>query len=63
MAYEVSFRKRVLRCLEEGRSIVETAKLFGISVSSIKTWRKKQAAGNLVDPIRKRTFKKLILRN
>jgi len=59
MSYEISFRKRILSCLEEGKSMVETARLFDISVSSIKKWRKKQEAGSLKDPVRNRSFKKI----
>ena len=59
MSYEVSFRKRILKSLDEGKSITKTAQLFDISVSSIKRWRKKQATGSLEDPVRKRNFKKI----
>lgn len=59
MAYEISFRKCILNTLDEGKSITETARLFNISTSSIKKWRKKMAEGFLEDPVRRCNFKKI----
>ena len=59
MSYEVAFRKRILKCFDEGKSMAEIARLFDISVSSIKRWRKKQESGSLKDPVRKRSFQKI----
>ncbi len=59
MSYETLFRKRTLRYLKEGHGMAETARLFGISVSSIKKWKKMEEAGSLQDPVRNRKFKKI----
>ena len=36
MAYEISFRKRVLEALDEGKSMYEVSRLFNVSPTSIK---------------------------
>ena len=59
MAYEISFRKRILNTLDEGKNVTETARLFNISTSSIKKWLKKLAEGSLEDPVRQCNFKKI----
>ena len=59
MAYEISFRKRILEALNEGKSMAEVSRLFNVSPGSIKKWRQKFAEGSLEDPVRQRNFKKI----
>ena len=59
MAYEISFRKRILEALDEGKSMAEVSRLFNVSPGSIKKWRQKFAEGSLEDPVRQRNFKKI----
>ena len=42
MSYDVKFRKRTIEYHKEGNSIVKTAKTFGISPTTLKTWLRQQ---------------------
>lgn len=59
MAYSIKFREEVLRHIEKGHSVYQTAKLFAVSTCAIGLWQKKQAAGCLEDVVRQRNFKKI----
>jgi len=42
MSYGVKFRKRTIEYHEEGNSIRKTAKIFGITKSTLEKWLKQQ---------------------
>ena len=42
MSYEVKYRKRAIAYHKEGNSIIKTAKIFGISPTTLKNWLKQQ---------------------
>jgi len=42
MSYDVRFRKRTIEYHEEGNSIRKTAKIFGITKSTLEKWLKQQ---------------------
>lgn len=60
MAYEVQYKRRILKYLEEGHTQKETAEHFGVGATTIKEWRRREAAGEPLSPkTRSRQPKKL----
>lgn len=60
MSYSIDLRKKVIEFVEAGGSIIEGARIFGISRRTIYNWiRKKQDVGSLKDKPPKRPWKKL----
>jgi len=59
MAYEKQFRQRVLSYMAEGHTQRATAELFGISTTTLKTWRRliKTGEGLEINPRRRKPFK------
>jgi transposase len=48
--YSRDLRERLLRALASGLSAVEIARTTGVSPSSLRRWKHKQAAGESLDP-------------
>ena len=48
--YSRDLRERLLRALASGLSAVEIARATGVSPSSLRRWKQKQAAGESLDP-------------
>ena len=60
MAYDIKYRKSVLDYIDQGHSIREAARIFGISTSAIMSWRKlRQKTGKLEDRPRETWHKKI----
>lgn len=59
MSYSIDLRKKVLKYIEEGGSIVKASSLFTVSRPTIYQWIKKKNAGSLKDPPPKRPWKKI----
>ena len=60
MAYSEDLRKKVMEYLESGCSQVSAQKVFNVSLSAIKGWKKQYAeTGSLKNKPLNRTFKKL----
>ena len=60
MAYDIKYRKKVLDFIDQGHSIREASRIFGISVSAIMGWRKiRQETGELEDRPREKWHKKI----
>ncbi len=48
--YSRDLRERLLQAVASGRSVVEIARITGVSESSIGRWKRKAAAGASLDP-------------
>ena len=48
--YSRDLRERLLQALASGLSAVEIARTTGVSPSSLRRWKRKQAAGVALDP-------------
>ena len=60
MAYDKKFRERVLQFIDKGHSIRETARVFGIGISTIMDWRKlRSQTGELNKRPRETAHKKI----
>ena len=60
MAYDIKYRKNVLDFIDQGHSIREASRIFGISVSTIMGWRKiRRETGKLEDRPRETWHKKI----
>lgn len=60
MTYSTDLREKVLQFIEKGGSIVEGARLFGVSKPTIYSWIKlKEHQGSLEAKIPKRPWRKL----
>jgi len=60
MAYNIKYRKNVLDFIDQGHSIREASRIFGISVSTIMGWRKiRRETGKLEDRPRETWHKKI----
>ena len=60
MAYSTDLRERVVEYLEEGHTLESTKKVFKVSVSTMRSWRKQLVEmGHLENRPLDRTFKKI----
>jgi transposase len=60
MKYSHDLRKKVIECIEQGKGIAETSRVFRISRPAIYKWlKKKKFDGSLLDKPRRKTWKKI----
>ena len=60
MSYEKKYRERIIEYVNQGDTERETAKVFGLSRSTIQEWKRRLTEkGDLSDKVRKRPAKKL----
>lgn len=60
MTYDKKFREKVLEHMEKGHGQAETAKLLGVGVTTIKSWKKQLAnEGTLAIKPRRRNPRKI----
>ena len=60
MAYDEKYRIRTVEYRKEGHTVEQTAQVFKVSESTVKTWTKKyNKTGEIKDNPAKRTFKKI----
>lgn len=60
MSYSIDLRKRVVQFIENGGSILEAVRIFGVTRQTIYNWfKKKKTTGSLQDKVPERPWRKL----
>lgn len=59
MSYSIDLRKKVVRFIENGGSIIQAARIFDVSRPTIYRWLEKKNLGSLKDSIPKRPWRKI----
>ncbi len=60
MSYPVIYRRRTIEYRQEGHTLEETSKTFGVAISTIRKWEKMlKEKGALTPKVPERSFKKI----